>query len=148
MSEWDKYYRWDRAVKRAVEATPLAEELYEIAAVLDSMFGCNAGKDIFKVASDDAARSLHVPGETRKYASLTKEPGNITDNLRSYARALRARTEWKRSGHGTYSLDYIADFGRRLVAANLVACSILFQRYCGTHGKADGNGMPTTHHGP
>ena len=114
-------------LKRAVKESPLAEELYEVAVVLNSMFGVSEGKSIFRAAAAEGEGSLHVPAGTRKYASLSKEPGNITENLRAYARALGARTTWRRQGHGNYTIAALGDFGRRLVAADFVAFAILFR---------------------
>ena len=127
-SEWDKWHRLVIVVSRATDETPLAEELYQVTAVMDSMFGVNEGTSIFKGVADAFGvqkRSTHLPGATRKHASLQAEPGNFLSNLKTFAVGLHLRKDWKRAGHSGFNLSGLGDVGRRSTSVDLVAFALL-----------------------
>ncbi|CAK9084428.1 unnamed protein product [Durusdinium trenchii] len=107
---WDRFHQVDRAVWKSILKCSAAEEIFDIAAALDSLFGIGEGKLLLRAVGEllpvdqDKPQSTMRAGGTRKVGHLSKVPGNIVRNLPAYILGLHGRIAWKRSGHGKQTL--------------------------------------------
>ena len=117
------FHRLDSAVWKSVLACPAAEEVFDIAAALDSLYGSGEGKLLLRsvgtLFQGEAPHDTMRAGGTREIAYVSKVPGRILENLPVYMVALHARIAWKRAGHGKQSLASLLAIGRRI-------CSLSF----------------------
>lgn len=106
-TDWDKFHREDAMLGKAVAESGYAQEVFDMAFLLDSLFGHGEGKILFQsVASEikEVPKDTRGPGGTRKVAGLSAAPGNLVDNYRTHVAALHARMQWARDGHSAQSL--------------------------------------------
>ena len=102
---WDRFHRLDSAVWRAVLEVKATEEVFDLAAAMDSLFGMNEGKMLLRgigALMNQAPRSTRRAGGTRKVAYLSGVPSNLLQNLKHYVLGLHARLAWKRLGALVY----------------------------------------------
>ena len=133
MTEWDKFHREDIALTRAIAANSLAEEMYAICGMMDTMFGLGDGRLLLRAAAaatQSSVRSGRLPGMTRKAVQLCSEPGSLVHNFRSYAAGLHLREAWRAAGHDQRAAKLV-DAGRRLTSAQLIAFTLLFRDVMG-----------------
>lgn len=119
------FHQIDAAVWRAVLSSSAAEEIFDVAAALDALFGSGEGKLLLRAVAGHMAAGGHMAadpmraGGTRKVAYISRVPANILRNLPVYLLSLQARLAWRRQGHGKQSLSSLISIGRRL-------CSVAF----------------------
>ena len=85
-TEWDKFHRLDIALVRAIAATPMAEELYQLAATMDHMFHKGDGRLLLRAVAHrtgTTVKSGAMPGMTRQAVALTREPSNLVHKFRA-----------------------------------------------------------------
>ena len=98
---WDRFHRLDSAVWRAALEVKATEEVFDLAAAMDSLFGMNEGKTLLRgvgALMNQAPRSTRRAGGTRKVGYLSGVPSNLLQNLKHYVLGLHARLAWKRLG--------------------------------------------------
>ena len=91
-TEWDKFHRLDIALVRAIGATPMAEELYQLAAAMDHMFHLGDGRLLLRAVAHrtgTTVKSGAMPGMTRQAVALTREPGNLVHKFRALTASSR-----------------------------------------------------------
>ena len=79
-TSWDRFHRLDNSVWKAVQASPAAEEVFDVAAALDSLFGVSEGKTLLRGISalvGESARTTRRAGGTRKVGYLSGVPGHL-----------------------------------------------------------------------
>ncbi len=129
-TEWDKFHREDRRIARSIAACALAEETFEVAQLMDVLFGHGDGRLLLRTAAEMADTTIRrgaMPGLTRKGAGLTREPGQLLDNLPAYAVGLRGKVAHKREGRHGPNLGILTEAGRRLTAVDFVAFAAGFR---------------------
>ena len=117
MCDWDGFHRDDLAVTRAIKNSPAAKHLYDIAAALHSAFGVAEGRTIQRsvaVALDEPAREQPKFGGTRKIGHMAAVAKSIIGNFKTITASLHARLQWRRAGHGTWTLEALTELGRSL----------------------------------
>ena len=132
-TEWDKYHREDIALRRAIEKSALAQEMFDICLRMDHLFGLGDGRSLLRSSAEAAhvrTKSTQMPGGTRKAAGLSSEPGHLLHNFRAYAAGLHLREAWRKAGHqgqtkGALHQDWLQLTRLRLVAFALVFRDIL-----------------------
>lgn len=100
-ASWDRFHRIDNAVWRSVMACPATEEVFDLAAAVDALFGVNEGKTMLRGIGDllrEKPKTTRRAGGTRKVGYLAGVPGNLLSNLKFYILGLHGRMAWKRSG--------------------------------------------------
>jgi len=78
---WDSFHRVDIGGMRAVRQVRMAQEVYDIAAALDSQFGVGEGRNLLMgVAAqlDETPRMVKGLGGTRKVVYYSSIPMNIS----------------------------------------------------------------------
>ena len=121
---WDLFHRADIGAMRAVRECPMANEVFLLAAALDSQFGVNEGRHLFQGVADMLHTDVHKVqglGGTRKIVAHSSVPRNILHNYKTYVAALHGRLAWKQSGHGKQSLASLISMGRRLCDVSFVS---------------------------
>lgn len=116
------FHQIDAAVWRSVVSCPPAEEIFDLAAALDNIFGSGEGKLLLRALGQQMqheAKNTMRAGGTRKVGYVSRIPKNLVANLPIYILGLRARVEWRRQGHGRQTLASLLAIGRRM-------CSLLF----------------------
>jgi hypothetical protein len=130
-TEWDKLHREDKRMLRSIHKCPLADELFDVARLMDAMFGFGSGKQLLRTAADMTDTIIYkgaLPGVTRKGVSLVKEPGNLLENLAAYSVGLRGKVALKREdGPGSHKISILTQAGRRLTSVDLVGFAALFR---------------------
>ena len=122
---WDLFHRTDTGAMRAVRACPMAVEVFDVAAALDSQFGVNEGRHMFKgiaeMLNTEVRTVRGLAGTTRKIVAHSSVPRNLLHNYQIYVAALHGRLAWKQSGHGKQSLSSLISMGRRLCDVSFVS---------------------------
>ena len=101
-TEWDKYHREDIALRRAIDKSALAQDMFDLCIRMDHLFGLGDGRFLLRSSADavrNRTKSTHMPGGTRKAVGLTAEPGHLLHNFRAYAAGLHLREAWRKDGH-------------------------------------------------
>ncbi|CAE7316262.1 YIR007W [Symbiodinium sp. CCMP2592] len=95
-ASWDRFHRIDNAVWRSVMACPATEEVFDLAAAVDSLFGVNEGKTMLRGIGDllrEKPKTTRRAGGTRKVGYLAGVPGNLLSNLKFYILGLHGRMD-------------------------------------------------------
>ena len=64
-TEWDKYHREDIALRRAIEKSALAQEMFDICLRMDHLFGLGDGRSLLRSSAEAAhvrTKSTQMPG--------------------------------------------------------------------------------------
>ena len=126
---WDDFHKADLAVARAVTRSSPAQEIFDTAACLDSMFAIGDGKLILRAAAHQAdvpAVKMTRAGGTRKIGHLSTVPGNMLQNYRAIVLGLHARLSWRKGGGGSQSLQHLTEVGRKIQNTCFAAFLCLF----------------------
>ncbi len=126
--EWDPFHRADISARRAIAKVPLATELFDVSAALDSLFGVGTGRVLHRSIAHELGepgRAVHQPGGTRKIVYLSGAPGNIISNFKTFVSGLHVRRQWKSEGRGNQSKAALVDIGRRLDTTAFVTFATL-----------------------
>ena len=129
VAEWDKFHRQDLAMTRAIVKCHLANEMYELCALMDHMFGLGDGRQLIKTAAAAATvqlRSGRLPGMTRKAVQLCGEPGHLLHNFKAYAAGIHLKEQWRKDGHSDSAAKLVAA-GQRLTDLSTVSFTLLFR---------------------
>eukprot|EP00439_Symbiodinium_sp_Y106_P058011 s4012_g8.t1 len=129
MTDWDAFHRDDLAVSRAIKSTPAAKHLYDVVAALNSCFGMSEGRTILRAVGatlDEHVQEQHRFGGTRKVGHMNEVPKNLIRNFKAIGVAIHTRMQWRRSGHGTWSLDSLTQLARCINDPSFVVFLILF----------------------
>ena len=127
---WDSFHRVDIGGMRAVMQVRMAQEVYDIAAALDSQFGVGEGRNLLMgVAAqlDETSRKVLVSRGNPQSGVLLKHSNEYLISYKSYVAALRGRLAWKQSGHGTQTLTSLLGMGRRLQDVPFVVFLLCFR---------------------
>lgn len=99
-----------------------------------AVFGYSDGQILYRAVGSelfgaDALPAKHLPrvGGTRKAGALGQVAARLTANCKQVCLALQARTEWRRSKHGSITLESLAETSRRLRDVSFVAFMLAFQ---------------------
>ena len=101
LTSWDRFHRFDSAVWRACMETPLTEEVFDLAAALDSLFGMCEGKALLRSVGSllhEAPRTTRRAGGTRKIGYISGVPSHMLANFKHYILGLHARIAWRKQG--------------------------------------------------
>ena len=129
-TEWDKFHRDDLAVARAIQSSPMAQEMYDICRLMDTLFNLGEGGLLLRTAADivgDVPQRAVMPGLARKVGSLAREPGVILHNFRTYAAAMHTRLLVGEEQRQTKSKRALVEAGRRLTCLDFVAFTALYR---------------------
>ncbi|CAE7782232.1 unnamed protein product [Symbiodinium sp. CCMP2592] len=116
--DWDAFHRDDISFSRAVARTQAAAELFALAKDLDHLFNYGDGRIIFRSLQkelDVASGQVRQTGGTRKVGALSLVPESILQHLKRITVGLRLRYEWRKEGHGNFTLDRLTQISRRLL---------------------------------
>lgn len=128
-TSWDPFHRIDLACTRAVRSVAAAQELFDLARAVDSLFGVGEGRLIARAAASASGSHLmqtRAPGGTRKVVYVSGVPSNLIRNFQMYVSGLHARLAWRAAGHSAQSLGGLAEVGRRLSSIEFVAFLVMF----------------------
>ena len=126
-TEWDLFHRLDRAVSKAIESTPAAVAIFDVARALGALFGVGDGRVILRATADAIGeRRLRVPdqGGTRKIVALANTVEHLLKMHRTFHAAMHARLGQRQAGRGTQSLHKLLDVGRQISALDFMAFTI------------------------
>ena len=122
------------AFSRAVQAHSPAKELFSVVKDLDAVFGYSDGQILYRAVGSELfgadalpAKHLQRVGGTRKAGALGQVAARLTANYKQVCLALQARMEWRRSKHGSITLESLAETSRRLRDVSFVAFMVAFQ---------------------
>ena len=127
-TSWDYFHRADNACMRGIRAVSAAQEVFDLAAAIDTLFGIGEGRLMMRGVGaliDQPQRSVANPGGTRKVVYLSGVPGNLLKNYTSYFAGFHARIAWTQAGHSTQSLKHLVSIGRRFTDVSFVTTLLL-----------------------
>ena len=125
LTDWDLFHRINIAVVKAVDDTPCAAEVFEVALSLASLFGVGDGRVIYRAVADEIGeKCLRVPdqGGSRKVVALAATVGHLVKNLKSFIAGLHARIGQAEgpARRGSQTKKSLIKTGRRVSALNFV----------------------------
>ena len=127
--DWDEFHRSDMAYSRAVGASKPMKEIYDMHAVLDSLFNIAEGKALFRFVAallDDKKTLATIRGNsTRKVGHSVWLASHLVSSYQAISLGLHARLAWKRQGHGTATLGTVTSVCRRFSDLSFVAFLLL-----------------------
>ena len=129
-TEWDKFHREDLALRRAIEETPLAVDLFDTCARMDGLFGFGDGRLLLRAVAQGVgvqARDTRMPGMTRKAVQLSEEPANFLHNFKPYAYGLHVREEWRKEGHAGVTHDKLIEHSTALFRFDVICFALLLR---------------------
>ncbi len=127
--QWDNFHRSDIGAVRAIRSVPAAQEVLDVAATLDHLFGVGEGRVLLRGIADLLGeRTSHVqgPGGTRKIVHLSTIPGNILHNYKAFVGGIHGRIGWRQAGHGRQTVESLIGLGRRLCSVPFVTFACIF----------------------
>ncbi len=128
-TEWDKFHREDIAGRRAVRASAAAQEVFDVADAMHTLFGIGQGRVLFRSVASHLAtetRTVSQPSRMKKIGYISGIPGNLLVNYKAYYGGLHARMHLTREGRGSQTLTSLVAIGRRLSSLGFVAFAMLF----------------------
>ena len=116
-TQWDLFHRADNGAMRAVASVSAVQEIFDVAACMDNLFGIGEGRILLRGVSshlNEKASTVRGPGGTRKVVFLAGVPGSLITNFKHYMAGLHGRVAWKQAKHGKQTLQSLLGIGQRL----------------------------------
>jgi hypothetical protein len=112
-------------VHKAIEDSPCALEIFDVARVLASLFGVGDGRVVFRATADAiGAKRIRVPdqGGSRKVIALVQTVDHLLKNLKTFHAAMHARIGQAEGANrrGGQTKGALINVGRRVSALNFV----------------------------
>ena len=124
-TEWDLFHRIDLAVGKAIQSIPYATAIFDVARVLNSLFGVGDGRVIYRATADMIGeKRFCVPdqGGSRKVIALHHTVEHLLKTHRTNHAAMHARIGQAQGPErrGGQTKQRLIEVGRRVSAVNFV----------------------------
>ena len=130
MTDWDGFHRDDLAVARAIKRTAAAKRLYDVSAALHSALGVSEGRSILRsvgAALEEPVLEQQKFAGTRKVGHMGAVPQNIMRNYKAITASLHARMQWRRAGHGSWTLENLTALSRNINDPSFIMFLLMFR---------------------